>query len=109
MEEYGLTVVQEDNAPGHMGYSVNCRIRNKVSTLWWPPNSPDMNPIETFWRDMKREIQKQVPRITKEADMITFVQEHWKKIGKERMEQLIKTMPERLDDCIAAKGGYTKW
>jgi hypothetical protein len=70
MEEYGLTVVQEDNALGHMGYAVNCRICNKVSTLWWPPNSPDINPIKSFWRDMKGELQKQVPRITKEADMI---------------------------------------
>src|SRR5258705_3208437 len=34
----------------------------------WPPNSPDMNPIENVWRKMKRRFRKLRPR-TKEALM----------------------------------------
>ncbi len=47
-EEYGYTKVMEDNAPGHRGCIVQYRITNNMRTLWWPPNSPDMNSEETL-------------------------------------------------------------
>lgn len=46
-EERGYVVVQEDNAPIH-----TCKLAKKwreslgMVSLVWPPNSPDLNPIE---------------------------------------------------------------
>ncbi len=54
-EEYGMTAIMEDKAPGAWGVPVPYRIRNKQRTLWWLPQSPDMDPLETIWNDMKRE------------------------------------------------------
>ncbi len=33
-DEYGMTAVMEDYAPGHWGVSVPYRIRNKMRTFW---------------------------------------------------------------------------
>jgi hypothetical protein len=37
------------------------------------------------------------------------VLEAWEAIGIETLSNLIKTMPQRCQDVIAANGGNTKW
>lgn len=108
-EEYGLTYVMEDNAPGHLGVSIPYRIKNRMRTFWWPPQSPDMNPLETVWNDMKRELGKVAHTFHTEAEIAAYATEQWNKVTKERLRALICTMPQRVKDLVAAKGGYTKW
>ena len=61
-EEQGYIVVQEDNAPIH-----TCKLAKewrelcKMETLMWPPNLPDLNPIEHVWYLIKTIIQKKPP------------------------------------------------
>jgi transposase len=61
--EYGQVVIM-DNATFHKSQrtrdlieSVGCRI------IFLPPYSPDLNPIETFWANMKRWIRSKVSDI----------------------------------------------
>ena len=62
-EERGYVVIQEDNAPIHM-----CKLAKQwrksydMDSLTWPPNSPDLNPIEHVWYLIKTTIQKMNPR-----------------------------------------------
>ena len=47
--------VQMHNATTHnlaKGESIKCRIKQ----LSWPANSPDLNPIENVWKQMKKKI-----------------------------------------------------
>ena len=47
-------VFQHDNAPIHTARSTRQWLRdNSVTVLDCPPNSPDANPIENLWRDVK--------------------------------------------------------
>ncbi|KAH7002692.1 hypothetical protein B0J12DRAFT_692429 [Macrophomina phaseolina] len=37
------------------------------------------------------------------------VEEAWEAITEEQLRELLNTMPQRMMDTIAAKGGHTKW
>ena len=62
-EERGYVVVQEDNAPIH-----TCKLAKEwrkdvgMVSIEWPPNSPDLNPIEQIWYLLKDAIQHINPR-----------------------------------------------
>ena len=48
-----------DNASFHHSYEVQATLalfEDRVLTLWLPPYSPDMNPIERFWKHLKANV-----------------------------------------------------
>jgi len=59
-------VIMEDNAPAHVHhYHNSLREQLDLHKLIWPANSPDLNPIETIWCEMKDLLKAEVgPRMT---------------------------------------------
>lgn len=55
-EEYGWPVVTEDSAPGHKGCAKDYRELHGAEALEWPAESPDMNLMKAYWRDIKTEL-----------------------------------------------------
>lgn len=50
-------IYQQDNHPVHKSKKIQKYFEdNNIKTLDWPPNSPDINPIENFWSLVKRTI-----------------------------------------------------
>ena len=76
--------------------------RKHLNVLEWPSQSPDLNPIENLWYDLKISVHQRNPSNLKELEQ--FFLEEWAKIPVGRCAKLIETYPKRLAAVIAAKG-----
>jgi hypothetical protein len=54
---------QQDNAKGHSAaFTKEVLEAIGITPIFWPANSPDLNPIKTVWDLMRDWIQKKLPR-----------------------------------------------
>ena len=73
----------------------------------WPAMSPDLNPIEHLWRDLKIAVGKRHP--SNKRDLEQFAKEEWSNIPYERCKKLIDGYRKRLISVIFSKGCATKY
>jgi len=109
-EEYGWAIVQEDNAPGHKGYSNRYRALNGMETLEWPAQSPGLNPIESVWREIETELGEIWGRAEDIEALKTMIENIWRDhITEEILGGLIDSMLARLQAVIDAGGNPTRY
>jgi transposase len=102
-------VFQQDNDPKHKAIRVQEWL-NSNTAAWthdWPPNSPDLNPIENIWDTVKVSVHDQQPHSQPELE--AAIQHACKHISEEAIQNAIDSMPKRINAVIAAKGGHTKY
>ena len=72
----------------------------------WPPNSPDLNPIEHIWGILKVRMAKKKGHKSLSFEM---VEREWQSIAAKEVKKLVESMPRRLRAVIRARGGNTKY
>jgi hypothetical protein len=82
-------------------------VLGQVSVLEWPSESPDLNPIEHLWRDLKLAVH-QLP-LSNPTELETICREEWEKLPKYRSTKLVASYPRPLDAVITANGVSTKY
>lgn len=111
-------VFMQDNAPIHCAKAVTAWFADNAVNVMenWPPYSPDLNPIEHMWWELKKRVYDVKPDI----DAITgpeairealgdTLRKAWELIDKGFVEKLVKSMPDRVDAVIKAHGWHTKY
>jgi len=81
--------------------------KKHFKVLEWPSQSPDLNPIENLWRELKVCVAQQQPQNITALEEICM--EEWAKIPATVCENLVKTYRKRLTSVIANKGYITKY
>ena len=66
--------------------------------MYWPPNSPDLNPIENIWNILKRRIGNVI--IKNKNELINIVKNEAEKISTEIVNNLIKSMDNRIEELF---------
>jgi hypothetical protein len=102
-------IFQQDNDLKHKANLVSDWLDlQPFDVMVWPPQSPDLNPIENIWALLKQRLfEKPVP---------SSMHEHWVKVSstwydidKAMVRRYIETMPERCRTVIKANGRWTKY
>lgn len=98
----------QDNAPYHTSSFAKAWFTNKpVELVKFPARSPDLNPIENLWHELKQSIEAQQPTTIQE--IIEGVHMEWPKISTESCMNKIESMHERMQAVIAAEGHMTRY
>jgi transposase len=78
-----------------------------ITTIDFPPYSPDLNPLENLWNTLQREIEKyNCDTLEKLQDRIA---DEWDKVDKNLLKSLVHSMPARCQAVINANGWHTKY
>ena len=115
--EPGLLFMQ-DNAPIHTANKIRVWLRdNDINVLEWPPYSPDLNPIEHLWYQLKQYVYLVDKDINNARGSYEDIQERlflalervWQMIPEELLHDLASSMERRISAVIEAEGWYTKY
>lgn len=103
-------IFQQDGAPSHTAKATKKWLaEHNIDLFPHPPNSPDLNPIEPLWHDLKTLIRASPHLPTTVPKLIQAVQDAWEKLPISDFDKHIKTMPNRVQAVLAAKGGHTQF
>lgn len=94
-----------DNDPKHKSKkAMKFIMNNNIKYIKFPPNSPDLNPIENIWSLNKNNVKSKISVSCHEFEEIIY--DEWEKIDQCVIINTINSMKERLNKVIINQGGY---
>lgn len=99
-------IFQQDGAAIHRAKVTQRTLQQLGMTqLEWPPNSPDLSPIETAWAITEQTMATM--KISSFEEYKKKLQKTWMELSKQTCRYLIMSMVSRLELVLIEKGGGT--
>ena len=97
--------LMQDNDPKHTSKSTS-KFMEDNNINWWrtPPESPDLNPIENLWHELKMYIER-VKKPKVKDELIAGIQEFWATVDAEKCQKYINHLDTVIPEVIKCQGG----
>lgn len=103
-------VFMQDNAPSHSAKATKAYLGSlgfkNQNLMVWPPNSPDLNPIENLWSIIKRKIYADGVQYSSKSELWRAIQVAARTIDTETIKKLTDSVNNRIFDVIKSNGHY---
>ena len=107
-------IFQQDGAPAHFSRLaqewIGQRCPEFIKKDDWPPNSPDLNPLDYHvWGAMLEKYKVYTPKPTNKAELKTVLEAIWEDLPQDALNQAVLAFRKRLQACIRAEGGHFEY
>ena len=105
-------IFQQDGAPAQRARKTVALLTNEtpdfiIPTLW-PPNSPDLNPVDyKIWGCMKEMVYKTTVRDVE--DLRKRILQAWNDLDQRIIDSAVREWRKRLRACVEAKSGQFEY
>ena len=81
----------------------------QITRFVWLARSRDLNLIKHVWDEMGRHLRKHVPAPRNSRELRDILAQEWDNLPQDVIQNLIQSMPRRLQAVITARGGNTRY
>lgn len=97
----------QDNDPKHVSRSTRAWMEEHHVNHWpTPPESPDLNPIENMWHQVKEHLRKNVKPTSKD-ELVNAIDAFWRTIEPELCNRYIGHLKKVLPAVVEKNGQAT--
>jgi len=102
-------IFQQDSAPAHQARDTMEFLEREMpqftSPLLWPPNLPDLNPVDySMWSILQEKVYQ--TRITDLDDLKHCIRTEWANLDHAVIAAAVHQWHRRLSACVKADGGH---
>jgi inhibitor of nuclear factor kappa-B kinase subunit alpha len=102
-------IFQQDSAPAHRARDTIDLLRREtpafISPLQWPPNSPDLNPVDyKIWSILQQRVYR--TRIRDVQHLKERLVEEWGRFDQDIISEAVTQWRVRLAACVRSNGGH---
>lgn len=102
-------IFQHDNSSVHTATSVRNYLKEaKINVMEWPPNSPDINPIERIWAYIKQRLFRYPTRPANLQELFDRVEEIWTSVPTTFIQKLYEELPAKMRMLLRTRGLHSK-
>lgn len=104
-------IFQQDGAPAHAAKQTQDFLQRHCPSFInkdeWPPNSPDLNPLDYYvWGAMLERYNSLSRKPTDTEELKEALLNIWNELPQTSIQKAIRKFPQRLQSCIRAEGGH---
>ncbi|KAJ3574154.1 hypothetical protein NP233_g1951 [Leucocoprinus birnbaumii] len=108
--ERGRALFQQDNALSHKSRATLSWLNeNRITRFPHPASSPDLNPIEGVWHELKEIVRHSPHPPTSVGTLKKAVLSAWDTLSIDSINKYTQSMERRVESVLRARGGHTRF